>query len=86
MDFGPDKPNDRLVEAFRADIDAYIAREVLPHVPDAWVDYDKTKVGYEIPINRHFYVYKPPRPLDQIEVDITKLEGEIAGLLKGLVA
>ena len=45
------------------DIDAYIAREVLPHVPHAWVDYGKTKVGYEIPINRHFYVYKPPRPL-----------------------
>ena len=55
-------------------------------MPDAWVDYGKTKVGYEIPINRHFYVYKPPRPLDQIEKDITKLEGEIAGLLKGLVA
>ena len=86
MDFGPDKPNDQLVEAFRQDIDAYMAREVLPHVPDAWVDYDKTKVGYEIPINRHFYVYKPPRPLDQIEADITKLEGEIAGLLNGLVA
>ena len=86
MKFGPDKPNDRLVEAFREDIDAYIAREVLPHVPDAWVDYDKTKVGYEIPINRHFYVYQPPRPLDQIEADITQLEGEIAGLMKGLVA
>ena len=86
LDFGPDKPNDLLVEAFRDDIVAYVAREVLPHVPDAWVDYDKTKVGYEIPINRHFYVYKPPRPLDQIEADITKLEGEIAGLLKGLVA
>ena len=86
LDFGPKRPNDRLVEAFRDDIDAYIAREVLPHVPDAWVDYDKTKVGYEIPINRHFYVYKPPRPLDQIEADITKLEGQIAGLLKGLVA
>ena len=85
MDFGPDKPNDRLVEAFRDDIDAYIAREVLPHVPDAWVDYDKTKVGYEIPINRHFYVYKPPRPLEAIEADIETLEGEIAGLLKGLV-
>ena len=85
LDFGPDKPNDRLAAAFRDDIDAYIAREVLPHVPDAWVDYGKTKVGYEIPINRHFYVYKPPRPLDQIEADITKLEGEIAGLLKGLV-
>ena len=85
MDFGPDKPNGRLVEALRNDIDAYIAREVLPHVPDAWVD-GKTKVGYEIPINRHFYVYKPPRPLDRIEADITQLEGEIAGLLKGLVA
>ena len=85
MDFGPSKPNDRLVVAFRDDIDAYIAREVLPHVPDAWVDYGKTKIGYEIPINRHFYVYKPPRPLDQIEADITKLEGDIAELLKGLV-
>ena len=86
LDFGPDKPNDRLVEAFRGDVDAYMACEVLPHVPDAWVDYDKTKVGYEIPINRHFYVYKPPRPLDQIEADITELEEEIADLLKGLVA
>ena len=86
MDFGPDKPNDRLVKTFRDDIVAYVEREVLPHVPDAWVDYDKTKVGYEIPINRHFYLYKPPRPIDQIEADITKLEGEIAGLLKGLVA
>ena len=86
MDFGPDKPNDRLIAAFRGEIDAYIAREVLPHVPDAWVDYEKTKVGYEIPINRHFYVYKPPRPLDRIEADISQLEGEIAGLLKGLIA
>ena len=84
MDFGPDKPNDRLVEAFRSHIDTWIAREVLPHVPDAWVDYTKTKAGYEIPINRHFYVYKPPRPLDEIEADIARLEGEIAGLLKGL--
>ena len=86
MEFGPGRPNNRLVEAFRYTIDDYIAREVLPHVPDAWVDYDKTKVGYEIPINRHFYVYKPPRPLDEIEEDIAKLEGEIAELLKGLVA
>ena len=86
IDFGPDKPNDRLVEAFRSNIDAYIAREVLPHVPDAWLDYSKTKVGYEIPVNRHFYVYKPPRSIDQIEADIARLEGEIAGLLKGLVA
>lgn len=86
MNFGPDMPNDDLVEAMRPVIDAYIAAEVLPHVTDAWVDYAKTKVGYEIPINRHFYVYKPPRPLNAIETDITKLEGEIANLLKGLVA
>ena len=86
MQFGPDKPNNDLVAAYKPFIDDYIAREVLPHVPDAWVDYTKTKVGYEIPINRHFYVYKPPRPLDKIEVDITKLEGKITELLKGLVA
>lgn len=86
MAFGPDKPNDELVEAFRDTIDAYMAREVLPHVPDAWVDYCKTKIGYEIPINRHFYVYTPPRPLPAIEADIRQLEGEIADLLKGLLA
>ena len=86
MAFGPDKPNDALVAAFRGTIDDYLAREVLPHVPDAWVDYGKTKVGYEIPINRHFYVYKPPRPLQEIETDIRVLEGEIADLLKGLLA
>jgi type I restriction enzyme M protein len=85
MQFGPDKPNDRLVEEFRHVIDAYMAHEVIPHVPDAWVDHDKTKVGYEIPINRYFYVYKPPRPLNEIEADITALEGEIADLLEGLV-
>ena len=66
-------------------IEAYMRAEVLPHVPDAWVDYAKTKVGYEIPMNRHFYVYKPPRPLAEIGADITRLEGEIAELLKGLV-
>lgn len=86
MSFGPDKPNNKLIEAFRDTIDAYMAREVLPHVGDAWVDYDKTKVGYEIPINRHFYVYKPPRPLEEIEADITALEEDIAGLLKGLAS
>jgi type I restriction enzyme M protein len=86
MAFGPDKSNAGLIMHFRNTIDEYIEDEVLPHVPDAWVDYDKTKVGYEIPINRHFYVYKPPRPLNEIETDITKLEGEIADMLKGLVA
>ncbi|WP_201451763.1 HsdM family class I SAM-dependent methyltransferase [Rhodovarius lipocyclicus] len=86
MQFGPDMPNDDLVAAMRGAIDAYMDAEVLPHVPDAWVDYSKTKVGYEIPINRYFYVYKPPRPLAEIGADIASLEGEIAGLLKGLTA
>ncbi len=84
--FGPDMPNDELSEAMKPAIDAYVAAEVLPHVPDAWVDYSKTKVGYEIPINRHFYVYKPPRALKDIESEITTLEDEVAVLLKGLVA
>ncbi|TXC68267.1 SAM-dependent DNA methyltransferase [Sphingorhabdus soli] len=85
MFFGPDSPNDDLVATMRGVIDAYIRAEVLPHVPDAWVDYAKTKVGYEIPINRHFYMYKPPRLLGEIEADITTLEDEIADLLKGMV-
>ena len=46
----------------REDIDDYMAREVLPHVPGAWVDHNKTKVGYEIPLNRHFYVYEAAAP------------------------
>ncbi|WP_431284503.1 type I restriction-modification system subunit M [Humitalea sp. 24SJ18S-53] len=85
MAFGPDMPNGELIDAMTPVIDAYIEAEVLPHVPDAWVDYTKTKVGYEIPLNRHFYVYKPPRPLADIEKDVSTLEGEIASLLKGLV-
>ena len=63
------------------DIDAYIKREVLPHVPGAWVDKSKTKVGYEIPLNRHFYVYEPPRPLEVIAAEIRELESDIMRLL-----
>ncbi len=59
----------------------YMKREVLPHLPDAWVDTSKTKIGYEIPLNRHFYVYEPPRPLEEIESDIQSLEREIVELL-----
>jgi type I restriction enzyme M protein len=63
------------------DIDAYFAREVNPHVPDAWIDYDKTKVGYEIPFTRHFYVYTPPRPLAEIDAELRELEAQIQKLL-----
>ena len=70
----------------REDVDAYVEREVLPHVPDAWLDESKTKIGYEIPLNRHFYVYEPPRPLEEIEADLGALEAEIAGLLAEVTA
>ncbi len=63
------------------DINNYMRREVLPHVPDAWVDEDKTKIGYEIPFTRHFYVYTPPRPLAQIDADMAAIEVEIQRLL-----
>jgi type I restriction enzyme M protein len=62
-------------------VEDYFKREVLPHVPDAWIDYDKTKVGYEIPLNRHFYKYEPPRELEEIEADIRGLETEIVQLM-----
>ena len=65
----------------KEDIEAYFEREVLPHVPDAWIEESKTKVGYEIPLNRHFYVYEPPRPLEEIEADLRGLEREIVELL-----
>jgi type I restriction enzyme M protein len=65
----------------RESIAEYFKREVLPHVPDAWIDASKTKVGYEIPLNRHFYRYEPPRPLEVIETDLKTLEQEIMALL-----
>jgi type I restriction enzyme M protein len=62
-------------------IEEYFTREVLPHVPDAWIDFDKTKVGYEISFNRFFYTYVPPRALEEIEEDIRGLETEIVRML-----
>ncbi len=68
------------------DVDEYFRREVLPHVPDAWVDEDKTKKGYEIPFTRHFYKYTPLRPLKDIEADIAGLELKIQDMLKGVLS
>ena len=70
----------------KENVEEYFKREVLPHVPDAWIDESKTKIGYEIPLNRHFYRYEPPRPLEQIEADIKTLESEILALLKEVAA
>ena len=63
------------------DVDTYFAREVLPHAPDAWIDHDKTKVGYEIPFNRHFYVFKPPRPLAEIDAELKVVTDRILAML-----
>jgi len=65
----------------KEDVDEYMKREVLPHVPDAWLDESKTKVGYEINFNRYFYKYAPPRPLEEIETDLKKIEKEIGDML-----
>ena len=64
------------------DIDAYFEREVRPHVPDAWMDRSKDKVGYEINFNRHFYKYRPPRPLEVIDAELKEAEEEIMRLLR----
>jgi type I restriction enzyme M protein len=59
----------------------YLAREVLPYFPDAWVDHSKTKIGYEIPFTRHFYVYQPPRPIEEIRAEIIELEKQAQELM-----
>ncbi|MAC46772.1 MAG: restriction endonuclease subunit M [Oceanospirillum sp.] len=71
-------------------IEDYFAREVQPHVPDAWIDDSKRDeqdgevgiVGYEIPFNRHFYVYEPPRSLEEIDADLDAVSAEIMQLLQ----
>jgi type I restriction enzyme M protein len=63
------------------DVEAYFRREVLPHAPDAWIDHDKTKVGYEIPFNRHFYVFKPPRPLAEIDAELKGVTDRIVAMI-----
>lgn len=70
----------------------YFQREVIPHVPDAWIDETKTDeqdgevgiVGFEIPFNRHFYVFTPPRPLDEIDADLKQCTDKIKEMIEGL--
>ena len=71
---------------YKDDVAEYFKREVLPHAPDAWIDPEKTRVGYEIPFNRHFYVFKPPRPLAEIDADLKASTDRILEMIKGLSA
>ena len=68
------------------DVDAYFRREVLPHASDAWIDDEKTKVGYDIPFSRHFYVFEPPRDLAEIDTDLKKVTDRIKAMIEGLSA
>lgn len=68
------------------DVKAYFEREVLPHAPDAWIDHEKTRVGYEIPFNRHFYVFKPPRPLAEIDAELKGVTDRIVRMIGELSA
>ncbi|NCA91171.1 MAG: SAM-dependent DNA methyltransferase, partial [Gammaproteobacteria bacterium] len=66
-------------------IEAFFRREVLPYTPDAWIDPEKTQIGYEISFTRHFYKPAPARTLAEIKVDIYALEQETDGLLEQIV-
>jgi len=87
---GKPQPNSQLRDTenvpYTEDISEYFKREVLPHAPDAWIDPDKTKVGYEIPFNRHFYVFTPPRPLAEIDAELKLTTDRILEMIKGLTA
>jgi len=67
-------------------VENHFKREVLPHAPDAWIDHDKTKVGYEIPFNRHFYVFEPPRELAEIDAELKQCTDRIPTMIAGLSA
>ena len=82
---GQPKPDSKLRDSEEVplgeDVDEYFQREVEPHVPDAWIDHDKTKIGYEIPFNRHFYVFKPPRELDEIDTELKGVTDRIVEMI-----
>lgn len=66
------------------DVDTYFKREVLTHVPDAWIDHEKTKTGYEIPFNRHFYVFRAPRSLSEIDAELKGVTDRIVSMIGDL--
>ena len=79
------KKRDKENVPLNVDIEQYFKQEVLPHVPDAWIDETKTRIGYEINFTKYFYRYKPLRPATEIKTEIAELEKEISSLLKELL-
>ncbi len=80
--YEPDSSARLVTVEYRTAVEEHLEREVRPYVPDAWVDHTKTRIGYEIPLTRHFYRYVPPRRLAEIDAEIKQLEAEIQELLR----
>ncbi len=85
LDYDNETGHDKLLALVKNHCEAYLKAEVLPHVSDAWIDHSKTKIGYEIPLARHFYVYQQPRPLAEIADEISQLEKDIVAMLSEVV-
>jgi type I restriction enzyme M protein len=75
---------DEVIELVKNHCEEYMKSEVLPFVPDAWIDYSKTKIGYEIPVTKLFYVYKPPRDLQILNLELETLANDIIKQIKEL--
>lgn len=75
---------DERTAALRETAEAHLESEIRPYVPDAWIDHTKRKIGVEIPFTRQFYVYEPPRPVEEIAAEIRDLETQIQGWMKDL--
>ncbi|MBU6246070.1 MAG: type I restriction-modification system subunit M [Actinomycetales bacterium] len=80
LDLDPDQQADAVRDA----AEQHLRNEIHPYVPDAWIDHDKTKIGYEIPFTRQFYTYTSPRPVTEIRAEIEALERQIQELMRGL--
>jgi type I restriction enzyme M protein len=80
--FEPDPASRLATHAYRTTVEEYVESEIRPWVPNVWVDHSKTRIGYEIPLTRHFYHYLPPRPIEEINAEIRTLEAEIQALLR----
>jgi type I restriction enzyme M protein len=79
-----DLPENQRRQALQDQAEQYLVDEIHPYLPDAWIDHTKTKIGYEIPLTRHFYTYTPPRPIAEIDAELQAIETQIQELLGGL--
>ena len=85
--YKPDtKKRDKESVPLNQDVEKYFKKEVLPHAPDAWIDYDKTRIGYELSFTKYFYQYKPLRAASEVKGEIVGLEKSIKDLLKDLIS